>query len=256
MNHLKPTNSFSFPRLVQVIKRTYTLNKRTWGTGVLVILGALLLFWFFPLILGRQPWHQFISGNLIQPALFFYTAGGLFLTSAVFYELHSPDTAFLTLTLPATSLEKMAGAWLITSVLYTVVSVVLYLVLVLILHGFSLLFIGSEVPFSLYQLSNSEVGQTLVSYFGYQSVFLLGAVVFRKNNFLKTLLGIIVFLAGLFMIGGLLFLIIGGSTLEGSYSIQLSSNDLFTTLYPIFNVLIVLVILTISYIRLKNKQVA
>lgn len=256
MNYLEPTNLFSYSRLVQVIKRIYTLNKRTWGTGALVIIGALLLFWFFPLLFASQPWHQFISGNLIQPALFFYTAGGLFLTSAVFYELHSPDTAFLTLTLPATSLEKLAGAWFITSVLYTLVSVLLYLTLVLTLHGFSLIFISSDVPFSVYQLNSSEVVQTLLNYFGYQSIFLLGAVVFRKNNFLKTLLGIIVFLAGLFMIGGLLFLIIGGSALEGSYTLQISSNDLFTTLYPILNILIVLVILSISYIRLKNKQVA
>jgi type IV secretory pathway VirB3-like protein len=182
--------------------------------------------------------------------------GGLFLTSAVFYELQSPDTAFLTLTLPATSFEKMASAWLITSVLYTIVSAVLYLALVLILHVFSMLYIASDVPFSLYQLSSNEVGQTLVSYFGYQSVFLLGAVVFRKNNFLKTLLSLIIFTAGLFILLGFFFLIFGGSSLEGSFTFQFSTNDLFTTLYPIFNILIVLVILTISYIRLKNKQVA
>ena len=256
MKTLEPTNSFSFTRLIQVIKRTYALNKRTWGTGTLVVAGAILLFWFFPILFGMEPWHRFISGNLIQPALFFYTVGGLFLTSAVFYELHSPDTAFLTLTLPATSIEKLASAWLITSVLYTLVSAVLYLGLVLILHGFSMIYVGADVPFSLYKLETNEIFQTVVSYFGYQSVFLLGAVVFRKNNFLKTLLGMIVFLTGLFMIGGLLMLIFGSSMLEGSYTVQLSSNDLFTTLYPVFNILIVIVILSISYIRLKNKQVA
>jgi len=242
--------------MVQVIKRTFALNMRTWGTGTLVVLGALLLFWFFPLLLGREPWHQFISGNLIQPALFFYTVGGLFLTSAVFYELHSPDTAFLTLTLPATNFEKLASAWLITSVLYTVISAALYAALVLILHVFSMFYVGTEVPFSLYQLESSEIGQTLISYFGYQSVFLLGAIVFRKNNFLKTLLGIIAFMIVTFIIIGLLFLVFKGSMFEGSYTVQISSNDLFTTLYPVFNALIVIVILTVSYIRLKNKQVA
>lgn len=256
MNYLKATNSFSFARLVQVIKRTFALNMRTWGTGTLVVLGALLLFWFFPLLFETDPWHQFISGNLIQPALFFYTVGGLFLTSAVFYELHSPDTAFLTLTLPATNLEKLGSAWLITSVLYTVIFAAIYAALVLILHGFSMVYVGTEVPFSLYQLESSEVGQSLINYFGYQSVFLLGAVVFRKNNFLKTLLGLITFMIGAFIILGLLFLVFGGSMLESSYTIQLSSNELFTTLYSVFNVLIVIVILTISYIRLKNKQVA
>jgi hypothetical protein len=256
VKYLEPTNSFSFTRLVQVIKRTYILNKRTWGTGALVIIGALLLFWFFPLILGRQPWHQFISGNLIQPALFFYTVGGLFLTSAVFYELHSPDSAFLTLTLPATSFEKIASAWLITSVLFTVASALIYIILVLILHGFSMIYVDADVPFSLYQLETSEIGQTVVSYFGYQSIFLLGAIIFKKNNFLKTLLAIIVFMIGLFMIVGFLFLIIGGETLTGSYTVQFSANALFNTLYPIINILIVIVILSISYIRLKNKQVA
>jgi hypothetical protein len=256
MKYLDPTNSFSFTRLVQVIKRTYTLNKRTWGTGALVIIGALLLFWFFPVLFGRQPWHQFISGNLIQPALFFYTAAGLFLTSAVFYELHSPDTAFLTLTLPATSFEKIASAWLITSILFTLVSALIYIALVVILHGFSMVYIGADVPFSLYQLKTSEVGQTIMSYFGYQSIFLLGAIIFKKNNFLKTLLAMVVFMIGAFIITGFLFLIIGGETLAGSYTVQFSANALFNTLYPIINLLIVVVILSISYIRLKNKQVA
>jgi hypothetical protein len=94
----------------------------------------------------------------------------------------------------------------------------------------------------------------------YHSVFLLGAIYFRKNNFLKTLLVIITFFIGLFFIIAIAGLILSFMMFTESFSFEYQLietaaiwQSFLTYLIGIF--LIALFLLS-GYLQLKNKQVA
>src|SRR5690625_2136484 len=114
MDRYKVTDSFSTGRVLNLAKRTVAIQGRGWFTGFAAAIGILTLWWFYPLINNTQPWHHYQAASLIPTALFLFHLGGYLMTSKIFNELHTPSTAFLSLTLPASTTEKLICAWLIT----------------------------------------------------------------------------------------------------------------------------------------------
>lgn len=250
MNTISSTNSFSFERFLLLTKRTIILNQKSWVIGFSSAYGILALAWFLPIFTALPVWHSYQINSLLPAATFLFSAGGLFITSTLFDELHSPTTAFLNFTLPATAFEKLFNAWFISFVLFSVTALAGYFVLHLLIQLITVLITSSASAVQPFDPFSKEVMRLIHNYVAYNSVFLLGAVYFKKNNFLKTLLVMILFGVGMAFISG----IIAFFSAENSFHISIS--ELNTTVLYLITVGFISLMLFFSYIRLKNRQVA
>lgn len=257
MSASNTVNQFSMERFRLVLKRTIVLNQRTWILGFLSVAGFLLVIAILPFISSifniARPGFTAIR----ETALFFYMLGGLVLTSMIFSEIHSPTKAFHFLTLPSTSWEKLTAAWLTGTVIYTLATLASIVVLSVLIETIKGINTGVWSSFFVFNPFTSEIFGTVLLYFFYQSIFLLGAVYFQKNNFLKTLLVIITFSLGFFFFLNVAMLIFGlAQNQEFFINIQLGNQSWFKYLKYGIGTGLTFLFIWFSYLQLKNKQVA
>lgn len=256
MGDSETEKQFSMERFQLVLKRTIALNLRTWVIGFLSVVGFLLVMVLLPLMTGMS--QETITGftAVRGTAIFLYTVGGLILTSLLFNEVHTPNSAFQFLTLPATTLEKLVSAWFSGTVIYTVAAIASIVALSAIIETIQGLYTGLWSPFNLFNPASSDVLDSILQFFFYQSIFLLGAVYFRKNNFFKTLLVIIAISLGFFFFMSISMLIFGLSKNQEFFiNIQMGSQPWVTYLSFTIGFILTLFFIWLSYLQLKNKQV-
>lgn len=187
------TNSYNPQRQLLLLRRQLSVSQQTWLIAAGAIFGLLLIISVLVATFNPAELPD-VQGFYLAA----FTFGGLIFTSLIFKELHSPHRSYFFLTLPASTLEKLTAAWLLTSPLYilafTLISFIIYFISFLI----------AGIPFSFAYFFNDGLGEASLSYMVIQTIFLWGAVYFRKNNFLKTLLSLILLAIGLGMYAGLL----------------------------------------------------
>jgi len=184
---------------------------------------------------------------------------GYLLASSAFNELHNPARSQFYLMLPASTFEKLSVNWLIYSPLYVIVVLagMTFTSLVGTLLG-GLIF---GAPFMVFNPLASTVLTSASVFLVLQTIFLLGAIYFRKHNALKTVFAF--FLAGfvIMMFTALfMYLIIGSG--------HISSGDFnFTTDMSVLNksidfwvktgfyALVGPFFMLVSYFRLKEREV-
>lgn len=257
MSSVNTTNQFSVSRFQLVLKRFVALNQRTWLIGFLCVAGFLLAIAVLPTMSDmmnvQRPGFIAIRGFTLS----LYTLGGLILTSMIFNEVHSPTKAFQFLTLPSTTFEKLVAAWFAGSVIYTVISMVSIVVLSLLIELIKGVNLGIWTPFNIFNPFSQDVISSILGFFFYQSIFLLGAVYFKKNNFIKTLLVIIVFVLGALFVLNIGLLIFGLSQNQEFFlNIQLDAQRWFTVLKYVVGICLTVFFIWLSFLQLKNKQVA
>lgn len=124
--------------------------------------------------------------------------GGFIASSSIFKEIHRRESAQSYIMLPASPLEKVLSRILISNVGWILLTLIWYSVYSLISAGITELLAGQH-----YSMFNPFRGSVLLMYAHYivlQSVFLVGAICFRKGHLFKTLLT-------LFVVGVLLSII-------------------------------------------------
>lgn len=257
MSSINITNQFSVSRFQWVLKRYIALNQRTWLIGFLCVAGFLLAIAILPTISSMfnvdRPGFIAIRGLTLS----LYSLGGLILTSMIFNEIHSPTKAFQFLTLPSKTSEKLFAAWFTGSVVYTLVSMAAIVVLSLLAEVIKGVNTGLWTPFNVFNPFTADVLSTILGFFFYQSIFLLGAVYFKKNNFIKTLLVVIVFVLGTLFVLNIGLLIFGLSqNQEIFFNIQLDAQRWFGVFKYVSGIGLTLFFIWLSYLQLKNKQVA
>jgi hypothetical protein len=127
---------------------------------------------------------------LVTTGQTFIFVGGFILTSMAYNEIHTPARSQFYLTLPATTAEKLFSSWFITSIVYVIVTnLVLWFVLLL---SNSIAHLAWATPWDIYNPFAPTYTQLMAIYMATQSVFFLGALYFRKNNFMKTILSLFV----------------------------------------------------------------
>ncbi len=162
-------------RMFSFIKRQSLLNANATIIGALAIIGAL----FF--ISGLVGYFYPQSVTKLKPVyfgtLYIY---GLIRTSNVFSELHNPQRGYAFLTLPVSTAEKLWGSWILSAPVFTF----LFSGICIVLYFLACIIGGRMDAFhKIFDLDNLRgVGFFLIM----QSVFFLGAVYFKKNNFMKT----------------------------------------------------------------------
>lgn len=244
-------NNFHPERLYHFIWRQFSLYKNSTGLAAGALLGVLLL----PTI-SMSIFKPEGLPNLIGLYLMVLFLSGLIFTSQVFLELHDPKKSYAYLLLPVSNLEKLIGSWLISGPLY----VLAYSLFVFIIQLIAGIVTGNYQ--SVLGIFKSSYFQAVSGYFVLHSVFFLGAVWFRKNNFLKTVFSIFLFFVsiGLFAIAmfGLFFkgFDFENMNLGDNISAGFGDLDLIGTIAKIvICYMIPLFFILVSYFRLKERQV-
>lgn len=177
-------NTFSFNRLFLLGKRQVIGNLN----GLLIAFGAMAgSLLAIALITGySSPASLLNIGPLFYVVLF--TVGYIF-TSNIFAELHSPQKSFPFLTLPVSKLERLLNAWILTGIIFPILAMLVFALVLLL----SYLILRIPIPAGAFSMIWSSKALYIVFiYFITQSIFLFGAVYFRKHNFLKTLLSLFI----------------------------------------------------------------
>lgn len=194
-------NTFSFTRLFLLGKRQVLGNLNGLLIAFASFAGALLVISLFSGFANPSSLEKL--SPLYYVVLF---VGGFVFTSNIFAEMHSPQRSIPFLTLPVSKLERLGNAWLLTAIIFPVLALLGIALIVLLAH----LILG--VPFTANTFSmvwSKSALNIVVIYIITQSIFLFGAIYFRKHNFIKTLLSIFVIqnVIGLFLviIGYILF---------------------------------------------------
>lgn len=194
-------NTFSLTRLFFLGKRQVLGNLSGFLIAFAAFAGTLLVI---SLLAGYSD-----PGRLSRIAPLFYVAlfiGGYVFTSNIFAELHSPQRSIPFLTLPVSKIERLVNVWLLTAILFPVLALLSYALVVFLAH----LILGVPLTGDSFSMIWSKSALNVVMiYVITQSIFLFGAIYFRKHNFFKTLLSLFVILIviGLFMliVGYILF---------------------------------------------------
>jgi len=187
--------------------------------------------------------------------------GGYVLTSMAYSEIHTPARSQFFLTLPATTLEKLLSHWLITSVLYILLANVLLSVVLLAGNSIAYLVWGSNISvFNPFGPGNLKL---MAIYLSTQSVFFLGALYFRKNNFLKTILSLFALGTAINIIVLLFVMIVFGKPGFDGADLEMIDSDLKFWVEETFPVIMKAIFywilgpfcLLVSFFRLKEREV-
>jgi len=184
---MEKINQFSFNRFILLIKRYLIFNIKTLliglaaGSGVMIVVSLLQAYFST---------GYFNVNALVTTGHTFIFVGGYILTSMAYNEIHTPARSQFYLTLPATAAEKLFSNWFITSIIYVIVTnLVLWLVLLL---SNSIAHIAWSTPWDIFNPFAPSNTRLMAIYMATQGIFFLGALYFRKNNFMKTILSLFV----------------------------------------------------------------
>jgi len=172
---------FDIKRMINFMKRQSVLNAKSLMIAALATFGSLFIV---SMILGYFS-HNMTTLIHIYLVTFYITI--LVFTSKIFDELHNPLKGYTYLTLPVSTAEKLWGSWILSAPVFTV----LFSAVCIILYFLACLAGGRMDAFhQIFDLNNIE---GVATFNVIQTIFFLGAVYFKKNNFMKTLVVLTVF---------------------------------------------------------------
>jgi hypothetical protein len=254
---MEKINQFSMQRFMLLMKRYLMFNHKTLLIGLGAIAGTLMVIGLLQVVITRG---NFNLSALLTTGQIFVFVSGLILTSLSYNEIHVSARSQFYLTLPATTAEKLFSTWLITSIVYIVVANILLSLVLLLTNAIAAVGWGSPISFfNPFTYSNlTMMGSYLVA----QSIFFLGALYFRQNNFLKTLLSLFVLSMVLNIIAvTIMYLLFGRTGVHGG-DFEMMNPGLFgflrgygTLMVRTFSAAVVLFCLTVSYFKLKEREV-
>lgn len=239
-------NKLEIDRLINFIKRQYVLNITSLVIGAAAVFGSLLMI--SELVGYFSP--QSIT-NLIHLYLFTFILCGLIFSSRAFNELHNPQKGYAFLTLPVSTLEKFIGSWLLTSLFYTII----FSLVCLLIYSLACMTGNRMDAFS--EIFNGDVLKKIATFLVMQSIFFLGSLYFRNNNFLKTILSLFLFTVIVSIYSGILgWLVLKGNSPMG---FGINSTEIAGSAIKLIKVgfyfLLGPFMLIVSYYRLKERQI-
>jgi hypothetical protein len=178
---------------------------------------------------------------------------GTVTTSMAFGDLHGRATSTAFLLLPATALEKTVARLLMSTVVLIAYLLLFTTALSLLVEVLKLTaFGGDNVVFSPF---DRVVWSVLPHYLVVQSLFFLGAAWFRRLNYIKTLLALVVIVAGLTAFG----VSVTWSVADGGLRVESDSyvdlDWLVGVLYYAYVVALPLFCWFVAWLRVKETQV-
>jgi hypothetical protein len=238
---------FNLNRATNLCRRQLLINRHTLLVGVGAITAFMLGITILCTLFNISSTSQFNDWNF----RIIFICGFIF-TSMFFSEFRNTPKAMFYLSLPVSNFERLLVAWLLTSpILVIVSSLILYITNVL---G---VFIATGNYLNIQPFFTTEYFHSILNYMLIQPIFLFGSVVFKKNNFLKTVLSIIgtfVFLILYSMINARFIL----GSLGGAHNIHINFNQyslIGNSLFLYSWILLLPFFLIVSYFKLKEKEI-
>jgi len=214
------TQFFNLKRFFLLIKKDFYTQYKTYLTGLGAIFSILFIVNAASIISAK-----FWNFNLVFYPLTLFIGGFIF-TSLSFNELYQEQSRTFYLTIPASTLEKFISKMLITSVGYVIVSLILYFLFSLIVFSLTTLFF--RLAHTIFNPFHQTNWLCIRIYLITQSIFLFGAVYFKKNSLIKTILSIfIILILYILFFNGIVFLI---------YKITSINNQIYFS-FDLFNIL-------------------
>ena len=202
---------FSFARFGHLLKREFSQNKRISlmiAAVAILLIGGNALGWAYN---REHGYHEFAYP-------FYLLVGGFILTSLSFTEMNPHDGRLFYLTLPASSLEKFISRWLITGIGFATVYTIGYYLITSIANGLGQSIFGFNIgTFNFFIEQNVLFFQL---YLAIQTIFLLGAVYFRRFAIFKTVLSTVLFSICLALVSLLIFRIVMYDLFDGLYQFR------------------------------------
>ena len=173
-------NTFNPDRFFLLFKKDLIQGYKTLLITVAAVIGAT-----FFLLLVSTPGEasEEVYMGLFIPMLW---AGGLIFSSLIFKEAHSINLIHGWLMTPASRLEKYLQKLLMTTIFFIIALLITFFAATALNSLVYLLFFSLRPP--LFNPFQSWVWINIGHYLIVQSIFFLGAVWFRKFNFVKTVL--------------------------------------------------------------------
>ena len=223
-----------------------------------------LLFWGITVLVFT------LIGNF-QTQIIFLMITGSFFASKFFSEIHSKTQGVNYFMIPATQLEKLLSAIIISVVYFFILFIITYVIgnlmhtyLNNLLADYFMAFSHKTLQWSLFQSNFSGITPLKIVFITFvisQAIFLLGSIYFKRTVFLKTLFSVFVMLFALTNIEVILYAIFVEGRLE--LSVYIPAEILMKNLNVKFYEVILNVLLyssapflwVVSYFRLTEKEV-
>lgn len=202
-------NTFSLKRLFLLGKRQIISNYSGMLIGFAGFTGIFLIVNLFTVY-----YNPGAKLNLEVPFYLILFIVGYVFTSIIFAEVQSPQKSIPFLTLPVSNLERLVNAWLLTAILFPIL---VFLGFALVI-GLVYLILQVPIPRGTFEFFwSAQVLKAFILYFITQSVFLFGAMYFRKHNFLKTILSLFVIQSVIGLVAALVgYLLFGTLNFDGN----------------------------------------
>lgn len=181
---METNNIFYIPRLFLLMRRQIFSNAKSLLIAFAGVAGFLLFISILTAYFNPQQ-----LGSLRSLYLTVMFISGYIFTSNSFSELHQIQKSYSYLTLPVSTTERLAGNWLLTGIIFPLVSLLVMAMIIFIANLVTRVTIDMTPIQSIFSASTfSAIKVYVITH----SIFLLGATYFRKNNFLKTILALFV----------------------------------------------------------------
>ena len=196
-------------RMALLMRNEIALNTKTIATVIGAIFGLLLLINVASVgSSGRWDFHLVFFPLVLL-------IGGHVITSMSFRELHDKQKGYTFLTLPASQGEKYLSKLLITSIGYTVATVLIYLVFSLLAAGITELFFNRS--HGIFNPFHHLMWRTIGIYIATHSVTFFSAVFFKRLHLLNEILWLNILGIGLGIIAVLLTKLVFWSWFPGFF---------------------------------------
>jgi hypothetical protein len=256
---------FSPQRLALCLKRDMKPNSRSSFIVLGAAVGFLLIISALDAAVGQAEagFHQ----GIFYPVLI---VGGFVFVSGLFKEVYRKETNMTYLMLPASALEKVLSRLLLATVGWVLFTILWYSLYAALSEALNALLFGRS--HALLNPLSTDVWVAAAHYSVMQSLFLLGAIYFRKLHFFKTVLTLTAATIVLSLFGMLLVRLVfadyfsgtllmdGGAGLSRIFEhLTFTMTSLARKLAPVKNilywVLFPLFCWTLVYIRFREVQI-
>ena len=252
-------NYFSFHRIKLLVIRYVAEHGRR---DIITLSAFFMTIAFLPRLTGDTGFPFLLFCLLLG-------VGGIRFTARIFHEIHHPATGMHYLHIPASRLEKFLLNWTLTLFCYPAICLLLY-------YGGTLFgnLIEPLIPSFLYYRTidisslfpKTGFEKLIWQYLFCHTFFFLGSLIFKKHPTTKTIVSLILFGIGISIFEVIMAKLLWGGSGDISITFDHDKFRLLTTtvteeavllkwLNYLLSAIVVLFFWTVSYFKLKEKQV-
>ena len=177
---MKAAVNISSKRVGLLLKNELLSGYKNGLIAIGAVIGTLLII----NLASVSTWNQWNFNDVFFPITLF--VGGIVATSVTFGDLHSKQRGYTYLTLPASMFEKFLSKLLFTTVGYCIIAILGFFVFSLVAAGLTRIFFG--VSHKIFNPFQPGVWKFMALYIVSHSIFFFGAVFFKKQTLVKTVL--------------------------------------------------------------------